>query len=78
MKVTDSVETTGMYGCRRHISDLESCDPTTEFPTEWMSNHSGYDNQVTVVDNKGNYTDHLETGNMRVLNIIKDTAILCH
>lgn len=76
-EVTEDKEMTGVCGSRRHISDLETCDPTTGFPTKWMSDLSGYDSQVTIVDNKGNYTAHLEIGNMCTINIIEDSAILC-
>ena len=71
------VETTRLCGGRRHISDLDSQDPKTGFPTKWISDHSGYDSQATVSDNKGNYTDNSETGNVRAINIKEDWEILC-
>ena len=70
-------ETTGLCGGRRLISDLDSCNPKTGFPIKWMSNHSGYDSQATVSDYKGNYTDNLETGNVRAINIKEDSEISC-
>ena len=73
----DNIKTNGVCGGRRLISDLDTCDSTTKFSTEWMSGRSDYDSQVMVVDNKDNYTDHLETGNVRVINIMADSKLLC-
>ena len=71
-EVTDDIKTTGLCDSRRHISDLDSRDPKTGFPTKWISDHSSYDSQVTVSDNKGNYTDSSETGNVRAINTKED------
>ena len=65
-------ETTGLCGGRRHISDLDLLNPKTGFSTKWMSDHSAYDSQATVSDDEGNYTDNLETGNVRAINIKED------
>ena len=69
-------ETTGLCGGRRYLSDLDSLDPKTAFPTKWMSDHSDYDSEATVGDNERNYRDKLETGNVRAINIEEDREIL--
>ena len=69
-------ETTGLCGGRRYLSDLDSLDPNTGFPTKWMSDHSDYDSEATVGDNKRNYQDKSDTGNVRVINIEEDREIL--
>ena len=48
-------ETTGLCGGRRYLSDLDSLDPKTAFPTKWMSDHSDYDSEGTVGDDERNY-----------------------
>ena len=65
-----------MWGGRRHISDLDSRDQKTGFPTKWMSDHSGYDSQATISDDEGNYTDNSETNNLRAINIKENWKIL--
>ena len=70
-------ETTGLCGGRINISDLDSIDQRTGFPTKWMSDLSGYDSQATVSDNEDNYTDSSETGNVRAINIQEVPKILC-
>ena len=42
-----------------------------------MSDHSDYNSQATVSDDKGNYADNSETGNVRAINIKEDSEILC-
>lgn len=66
---TDVVKTIRVCGDQRHIVDLDSCNPQTGFPTKWMPDYLGYDSQVTVSDDKSNYTDNLEMGNVRAINI---------
>ena len=70
------VETTGLCRIRRHILDLDSLDPKTGFPTKWMSDHSDYDSQATVSDDKGDYTDNSETSNVCAISIKEDWEIL--
>ena len=69
-------ETTGLCGGRRYLSDLDSRDPKTDFPTKWMSDHSDYDNEATVGDDERIYQDKSETGNVRAINIEEDREIL--
>ena len=69
-------ETTGLCGGQRYLSDLDSLDPKTDFPTKWMSDHSDYDSEATVGDDERNYQDKLETGNVRATNIEEDREIL--
>ena len=69
-------ETSGLCGGRRYLSDLDSLDPKTDFPTKWMSDHSDYDSEATVGDDERNYQDKLETGNVRAINIEEDREIL--
>ena len=70
-------ETTRLCGGRRYLSDLDSRDPKTDFPTKWMSDHSDYDSEATVGDDERNYQDKLETGNVRAIKIEDDIEILC-
>ena len=69
-------KTTGLCGGRRYLSDLDSLDSKTKFPTKWMSDHCDYDSEATVSDNECNYQDKSETGYVRVINIKEDRQIL--
>ena len=65
-------KTTGLCGGRRYLSDLDSFNPQTKFPTKCMSDHSDYVRQATVGDNECNYRKNLETGDVRAINIEED------
>ena len=69
-------ESTGLCGGRRYLSDLNSLDPTTKFPTNWMSDRSDYDSEATVDDNERYCLDKSESGDVRAINVKDDVDFL--
>ena len=69
-------ESTGLCGGRRYVSDLNSLDPTTKFPTNWMSDRADYDSEATVDDNERYCLDKSESGDVRAINVKDDVDFL--
>ena len=69
-------ESTGLCDGRRYVSDLNSSDPTTKYPTNWMSDRAYYDSEATVVDNERYCLDKSESGDVRAINIKDDEDFL--
>ena len=69
-------ESTGLCGGRRYVSDLNSLDPTTKFPTNWMSDRADYDSEATVDDNEHYCLDKSESGDVRAINVKDDVDFL--